>query len=168
MDHADTAAVDVRRLRYFVAVAEELHFTRAARRLGITQSSLSAAIRRLEDERGVVLLRRSTRSVALTDAGARLLVEARALLAAVERFNAPPSPSTTLRVGVTPPLRGTLLDPIVAACTTAGHSRVISVRMEFTGALVRGVDDGSLDVAFTLAPSEPPAVSSPSRWSRCR
>jgi DNA-binding transcriptional LysR family regulator len=155
-DHAEPAVVDVKRLRYFVAVAEELHFTRAAGRLGITQSSLSAAIRRLEDERGVELFRRSTRSVALTAEGERLLVESRALLAAVERFIAPPRPTTTLRVGVSPPLRRPLLDAIVAECTRQG-SRVIAVRQEFSGALLRGVNEGSLDVALTLAAPQPPA-----------
>lgn len=77
--------VDVRQLRYFVALADELNFTRAAHRFGMVQQSLSAAIADLEAEIGVRLFDRSTRSVALTDAGEAWLPHARAALAAVDR-----------------------------------------------------------------------------------
>ncbi|MFJ4671541.1 LysR family transcriptional regulator [Kitasatospora purpeofusca] len=63
--------VSTRKLRYFVAVVEELHFSRAAARLFVTQQSLSNQIRELEDEVGVELLHRTTRSVELTPAGER-------------------------------------------------------------------------------------------------
>jgi DNA-binding transcriptional LysR family regulator len=77
--------MELRHLRYFVAVGDELNFTRAARRLGITQPSLSSQIRRLETEMGTLLLRRETRGVELSDAGKLLLEEARVILAEVER-----------------------------------------------------------------------------------
>ncbi len=77
--------MDLRHLRYFVAVAEERHFTRAAERLGIKQPPLSLAIRQLEQEIGTLLLHRLTRGVELTDAGAVLLENALRILDQVER-----------------------------------------------------------------------------------
>jgi DNA-binding transcriptional LysR family regulator len=73
--------VELRELRYFVAVAEELHFTRAADRLHVTQQALSTAIQRLEARLGGELFERTTRSVRLTSAGHVLLPLARQVLA---------------------------------------------------------------------------------------
>jgi DNA-binding transcriptional LysR family regulator len=80
------ANVDLRRLRYFVAVAEERHFGRAAGRLHMSAPPLSQRIRELEEELGLTLFERSSRRVRLTDAGERLLGDARAVLLAVDRF----------------------------------------------------------------------------------
>jgi LysR family transcriptional activator of glutamate synthase operon len=75
--------MNLRQLRAFVTVAEERQFTRAAARLGIAQSSLSAQIRQLEAELGIAVLTRTTRQVSLTDAGELLLQRARGVLAEV-------------------------------------------------------------------------------------
>ena len=74
-----------RQLRYFVTVAEELHFSRAAVRLFVAQQSLSTQIRQLEERVGATLLRRTTRNVELTPAGELFLAEARQALAALDR-----------------------------------------------------------------------------------
>lgn len=96
--------MELRQLRYFVAVSEELNFGRAAAREHIVQSALSQQVQRLERELGVRLLERTTHYVALTAAGAAFLVEARQILAHVERAaqvaRTAQGTSPALRVGI--------------------------------------------------------------------
>jgi DNA-binding transcriptional LysR family regulator len=85
IDAGDNWPMDSRQLEYFVAVAEELSFTRAAQRLFTVQSTVSAAIRALETDLKTTLFDRSTRRVTLSDAGEALLPEAKAALEALDR-----------------------------------------------------------------------------------
>jgi DNA-binding transcriptional LysR family regulator len=99
--------VELRHLRYFVAVAEDLHFRKAAERLHVAQPAVSEQVRKLEQELGVQLFNRSQRSVALTTAGAALLEEARHVLRHAEvaqqaARNAGDRATTRLRIGYLP------------------------------------------------------------------
>ena len=106
-------------LSVFVAVAEEASFTKAAKRLGLSNATLSQAVRALEERLGTRLLNRTTRSVALTDAGERLLTQLRPLLdgfdAAIESVNAfRDRPIGHLRLTMSPPIAKFILGPVLA------------------------------------------------------
>ena len=113
--------MDVRQLRYFATLAEELHFGRAAERLHIAQPALSQQIKSLESELGLLLLERTSRGVALTDAGKRLRDEARGVIGrfdeAVETMRRVRDGTVgALRVGVFPgPLRSVRRPPGTAS-----------------------------------------------------
>lgn len=151
-----TDGVETRELRYFVAVAEERHFGRAAERLGIAQPPLSRAIAQLERRLGVRLFDRTTREVALTDAGAVLLAEGRAALAAVEaaerrvRRAAHPGPGLVLvaKAGASEELLAKLLDAYAA------EPGAVEVAVELCGPgqQERLLRDGRADVALLHRP----------------
>lgn len=84
MHRSAAASIELRHLRYFLAVADHLHFRRAANQLGIAQPAVSTAIRRLEEALGVTLLQRTTRRVRLTEAGQVFAAESRQLLDALD------------------------------------------------------------------------------------
>ncbi|MEU2031315.1 LysR family transcriptional regulator [Nocardia amamiensis] len=147
--------MDLRTLRYFVAVAEELHFGRAAARLHMTQPPLSRAIRQLETDLGCELLRRSPTGVSLTPAGRSLHRDARVLLAQADQARAralAAAGSSTLTVG-------TLADSAERVGTrlaTAFHQRhpQVDIRIheaDFTDPTA-GLRSGLVDIALTRAP----------------
>ena len=137
--------LETRELAYFVAVAEELHFGRAAERLGMAQPPLSRAISRLERRMGVRLLERTSRRVALTDAGAVFLDESRQLLdsldAAVRRAQRAPQPGR-LVMAVRPGTASGLVADLVRSAEVGSHDVV------FTHDRPAALRDGTADVAL--------------------
>jgi DNA-binding transcriptional LysR family regulator len=145
--------LDLRKLRYFVAVAEELHFGRAAERLFLAQPVLSRQIRKLEQELGAELLVRSSRHVELTDAGRRLAEEARPLLAAADtvtrRVRMAAERLTTLTVGFF------IGDPVarLAKAFSAMHPEVtVELVRIYWSDQMRLLREGGVDVAFVHRP----------------
>jgi DNA-binding transcriptional LysR family regulator len=147
--------VELRELRYFVAVARERNFSRAAERLGMAQSPLSRAIAQLESRLGVRLLERSTRQVELTDAGVMLLQQAQLVLeaaaAAVARTRRAGQADPALVVAVKPGSDGGLLRDIVTS-----YQRPELPRAEVTVTSWGGPADllrsGDADVALLRSP----------------
>ena len=160
----DCCRVELRHLEYFLAIAEELNFTRAARRLHVAQSGISAAVRSLERELGAPLFERTSKRVALTDAGTALLPEARNTLAAARAAR---DAVDQVRGG----LRGTLtigtltsvdiLDlPGLFGRFHAEHPEV-AIRLQAapsgSAGLAQALVAGTLDAAFLSFPGPAPA-----------
>ncbi len=148
--------LDLRLVEYFVAVAEELHFGRAAQRLHIAQPSLSQQIRRLEGQLGVQLLERNSRNVQLTRAGEALLHEGRRVLAqaqgAIRATRAAAGPS--LLVGFYGSAGADHLPAVLRACSERLPELTVSVRELRLGVLDELID-GEVDLAFTrMLPSQ--------------
>ncbi|MCV7347022.1 LysR family transcriptional regulator [Mycolicibacterium rhodesiae] len=145
--------LDMRKLRYFVAVAEELNFGRAARRLHIAQPVLSRQIRAFEDELGVRLLIRDTRGTTLTDAGSQLLQDARFLLseskALQDRLTRAASSTRVVRVGVMPGLLATAAVRSFAAANPAHRAEVVPIGW---AAQLESVRNRTLDVVYAREP----------------
>ena len=148
--------VELRELRYFIAVAEELNFTRAAARLGMTQPPLSAAIAKLERQLGVRLLDRTSRRVTLTSAGAVLLEHGRIAIetatAAVERARRAGNQPARLTLAVKPNAGTELIRQIVRRC--AQDQQIPEVRILFghPGGPAAAVRSGTADVAVLRTP----------------
>jgi LysR family transcriptional regulator, benzoate and cis,cis-muconate-responsive activator of ben and cat genes len=155
--------VDLRQLRYFVAVAEELHFSRAAARLNLAQSALSSQVRALEREVGGPLLVRSTRRVALTPAGEALLSDASEILAAadgaLDRARAlARGEAGALTIGSMGPAGGGLLAPLLARLGSRHPGLRVEVRALDFSDIVESVRDRHVDVAFLYLPLDEPEL----------
>jgi DNA-binding transcriptional LysR family regulator len=155
--------MELRQLRYFVTLAEELHFGHAAAREHIVQSALSQQVQRLERELGIRLLERSTHHVSLTAAGAVFLVEARQILAHVDRAAAIARTAT----GGSPTLRVGIIDSSYDSMPQILHE----VQARYPGLVIHQVEvgvpeqyqqliDGRLDVGIGRAALAPPQVAS--------
>jgi len=156
--NAGRGIMELRHLRYFVAVAEELHFTRAAERLGIKQPPLSCQIRQLERELGTSLFRRLTRGVELTETGALLLDEARGILDQVERIKAAVQSRARGETGcIHLGFAGaTCFQPLVPGIIRAYRERypgvVVTPEQGNTPLLVERLRSREIDVAFVRPP----------------
>jgi DNA-binding transcriptional LysR family regulator len=152
--------MELRQLEYFVAVAEEANFTRAAARVHISQSGVSAQIRQLERELGQALLDRSARVVRLTETGAAFLPHARAALEAAASGRQAVDELTGL-------VRGTVRVGMVSGCSLPGLAELLAqFRHRYPGVaitlsegpsdeLVRSLRQGELDLALIGAAGDP-------------
>jgi DNA-binding transcriptional LysR family regulator len=150
--------MELRHLRVFVAVAEELHFGRAAIRLHLTQPAVSGHIRQLEGELGVRLLERSTRRVALTEAGESFLEDARRI---ITRADAATTSVRSWRKGANPRLRVGYVDDAFPRALPIALRRMVSLaggpQIQLTSAqpedLIAQVRDETLDAAIVSLPA---------------
>jgi DNA-binding transcriptional LysR family regulator len=167
--HNVDVPVELRQLRYFVAVAEELHFGRAAERLHMSQSPLSRAIRDLERELGLVLFVRTTRHVELTPAGSILLERARKALAEIDaaiddaRRAADPD-ARVLSVGYSPFTR-LLAARIAAELERQPSAQQVRLDEDVTPELLRRLAAHELTAAAVL---EIPAAAKPTVFASTR
>jgi DNA-binding transcriptional LysR family regulator len=156
--------MELRHLRYFVAVAEECHFGRAAERLHIAQPPLSQQIKQLEQELGVELLARSTRRVELTPAGQRYLERANAILAAVtaagtEARRVAAGEIGRLDIGFTSSATYELLPALARVLRNDFPDITLELHGEMlTPRQVTGLVDGTLDIGFLRPPVHDPSI----------
>lgn len=147
-------------------MATELHFGRAAEKLGIGQPTLSDLIRRLEREVGASLLTRTTRRVALTQAGIELFGRAKVILDDVEGAAAAirrlaDGDAGTVRLGITPPAAPVLAPHLTAALGRAAPDVRLETQRMWLPDLERAIAEGALDVAITCGPvADPPGILS--------
>jgi LysR family transcriptional regulator, hca operon transcriptional activator len=153
--------MELRHLRYFAAVAEELNFTRAANRLHTAQPSLSQQVRQLEEEIGTSLFERDTRKVQLTPAGRALLKETREILRRTDHLveiasSAATGKASELSIGVSP-LAEVKIVPKIVPIMRERYPRIsLMFHSTATGEQLTGLRDYSIDIAFLWGPlSEP-------------
>ncbi|WP_045392544.1 LysR substrate-binding domain-containing protein [Falsirhodobacter sp. alg1] len=152
------APFDLRQLRYFVCLAEELHFGRAAERLGMAQAPLSMQIRQMEQQLGVVLFHRTTRRTRLTSAGETLLRHARTLLDGADRAAAHTRAMSDqaggrLRVAGVSVALSHVLPPILREFRRIRPAVIVQVSPLNTSGQLKVLEAGDIDVAF-IRPTE--------------
>lgn len=149
--------MELRHLRYFVAVAEELHFGRAAKRLGIAQPPLSQQIRQLEEELGITLFRRTKRRVELTAAGGVFLVEVQRTLEQVQRAvqaaeRASRGQTGRLMVGFVPSADLDVLPRVLRLWNARFPEVVIGLRSLLPAGQLEALRDGRIQVCLLRLP----------------
>jgi DNA-binding transcriptional LysR family regulator len=155
--------IEIRHLRYFVAVAEEASFTAAAQHAHVSQQVLSAQIRQLEDAVGAELLSRSSRGVALTAAGTAFLASARETLASLDRGvtaarNAAQAVAGRLTVGLSAATGGSVRSRVLAAFESAYPSVAMRLVAYDLAQPAAGLLDFSSDVALLRPPADAPGI----------
>jgi DNA-binding transcriptional LysR family regulator len=154
--------MEFRHLRYLVALADELHFGRAALRLNISQPPLSQQIRQLEKELGVELFERTNRKVRLTDAGRRLVDEAHLVLGRIDHLSKVASQAGGgeighLSVGVT----GSINQALVDTMRLLGRKQpAVRIELQYmsSGTQVEALRDGRIDIGFLTLPVHDPTL----------
>ncbi len=149
--------MELRHLRYFIAVAEELNFTRAAERLRTAQPSLSQQIRDLEDQVGTPLLERTKRRVALTAAGRAFLDEARLVMAQTQRAilmarRAAQAEQKKLTIGFLPSAEVKIFPSVLSSIRAQFPDTPVELRHMTTAEQREALAQNSIDVAFMRRP----------------
>ena len=149
--------MNLRDLRYLVALAEHKHFGRAAEACFVSQPTLSTQIKKIEDELGITLVERTPRRVLLTEAGMEIAQRAREVLNEVEQIRTiarrtRDPESGTVRMGIFPTLGPYLLPHVVPSLREQFPKLELLLTEEKTGALLRLLREGKLDVAIMALP----------------
>lgn len=160
--------VDFRHLRYFVVLAEELHFARAAARLGIEQSPLSRQIQDLEADLRLRLFERSRRATSLTKAGERFLVDARRILndieGSVRSVRAFASGGQPLRLGLSEWVGGSMLSRLLQLCRDAEPRLELILTEGAHASLITSMLTGGLDAMLGPTPCFGSGLASTIAW----
>ncbi|MFK3663812.1 hydrogen peroxide-inducible genes activator [Ochrobactrum teleogrylli] len=149
--------ISVRQLHYFLSLVQAGSFSRAAEAVGVTQSTLSAAIQALEAELGVTLIDRTGRRMQLLPAGEDFLARARDIVARIEELpeharQAERPLTTRLRLGVIPSIAPFFLPKVLPATAKAFPELQLTVREGLTRSLLESLRSGTLDVALVAHP----------------
>lgn len=156
--------MEIQQLRYFVALAHERHFVRAAEHSHVSQPTLSQQIQKLERELKITLFDRTPRKVQLTADGKRFLPHALAILEALERAQhemaAPGSQlAGPIQLGAIPTMAPYLLPGVAKALRQEAPEVTLNFRDEPTAALLRYLQDGRIDLAILSLPIEEPGIA---------
>lgn len=151
----------LRHIRYFIAVAEELHFRRAAERLGVAQPALSRTIQHLEQELGVLLFDRSNRSVQITNAGRTFLDGCRGIVNAVgnvveDTRKVHSGQMGTLRIGYTDMAIAGVLPTLLKSFQARQPGIVLQPHHDVTATQLEKLDEGELDIGCVTGPISRP------------